>query len=123
LQSRVEISVNSEKGFIYRIFRGEISFKDNMESWEEIISTYEISSYKGLITIFSEAKMLMSIEEIDLLLGSLCSKVSNLPDFKIAVVSDKPEIIVFPSMAASKFPKLKIKPFTFVESAELWLEE
>ncbi len=118
---RVEYDYDKENEIISRCFHGNVFLENNIESWDELLSEYDLSKIKGIINDFSEANMQMEINEISTLLKFLNNKLKNLSQIKIAVVSIKPEIIVFPTLAANNFPLLNIRPFSTVEGARNWI--
>ena len=118
---RVEYNYDKENEIISRCLCGDVYLKNNIESFDELLSEYDISKIKGIINDFSEANMRMEIKEIGTLLKFINNKLKELSHIKLAVVSQKPEIIVFPSLAANIFPLLNIKPFSTVEGARMWI--
>lgn len=118
---RVEYTYDEKNKIITRCFCGEVRLQDNIDSWDELFSEYDFTSIRGVINDFSEAEMRMEIDEISTLLKYLSEHLSNLPNIKLPVIALKPEIIVFPSIAANDFPNLNIKPFSTIEGALSWI--
>ncbi len=117
----VEYDYDKESETIFRCLCGDVFLENNIETWNELFSKYDLSKIKGIINDFSNANMRMEISEISTLLEFLNSKLKNLPHLKIAVLSIKPEIVVFPTLAANNFPLLNIRPFSTIEAAKMWI--
>ena len=118
---RVDYTYDKNNRIISRCFCGDVHLENNIESWKELLSDYDLSKMNGVINDFSEANMLMAIDEINTLLEFLNDNLKNLPNIKLAVVSQKPEIVVFPTIAANDFPLLNIRPFSTIEGARIWI--
>lgn len=121
MEKRVEYSIDQENKIINRCFCGKINLQDNIDSWNELFENVDFSTINGVLNDFTKAELTMELDEIYILLKFLNEKLLNLSKVKLAVISLKPEIIVFPTLAQNDFPNLKIRPFSTREAALNWL--
>ncbi len=97
MEKRVEHRIDSEKKIISRIFYGEVDLQDNLNSWKELLEECDFSDCKGVINDFTHADLKMDIDEISVMLKYLDDNLLNLRGLKLAVISQNPRIVVFPT--------------------------
>lgn len=108
------------ESILIRDFIGEVGVKEIIESWEYLIGNDLIQdSTKGVINNLRGCDLSMDMDGFKTLISFL-KKQERLSRIKLAVICDKPEIIVFPALGESKEPELHIKPFSTMNAAVEW---
>ena len=121
------MSIIHEKHYLYpehiliRKFIGKTSGKDIVDSWEYLHKNNLINKkIKGVINDLSDCELIMDMEKFKTLLNFMKNQ-DYLKNIKLAVISDNPEIIVFPFLGKEQERTLKIKPFSTMEAAVNWI--
>ncbi len=113
----------SNDAIILREFYGEVSVFDIIESWEMLIRNQTINGNTlGVINDLTHCNLNMNVSSFQTLIDYL-SKNHLISRLKIAVVTNQPEIMVFPSLGEVFTASLSIKPFSSKELAILWVSE
>lgn len=106
---------------LIRKFIGEISAQDIIESWNDLKQNGLITSeLKGIVNDLRTCDLNMDMVSFKLVLKFLKSN-PDLMALRHAVISDTPNIIVFPTFAEGQEKELRIKPFSTIESATEWI--
>jgi len=107
---------------LVREFRGEINLDDIVNSWKYIIKQHLITSEtKGIINNFLPCeKLFLDLESFKILIAYL-KEIKSTKQLKIAVITNKPDIIIFPMLGENQEQELNIKPFTTIKAATNWI--
>jgi len=106
---------------LIRKFIGKVSAPEIIESWNDLEENNLINTeLKGIINDLTTCDLNMDMESFKVVIKFI-KKHPILRSLRHAVISDSPEIIVFPTMAEGREIDLKIKPFSTMESAKDWI--
>ena len=106
---------------LIRKISGDIGVNDLIKSWEEFIQNNFLNErIKGVINDLSDCKLIMDFTDFDNLMNFL-KKHECFKNIRLAVVSDNPKIIIFPTFGELKEKEINIKPFTTFEAATKWI--
>lgn len=121
MNNKVRYYINKEKGVIHRQFNGDIFTDDIIKSWLDLMNNFDLSEMNGVVNDFNDANICFKPHELNIILSFLKKNKHIFYQIKLAVVSNNPSNIVFPTLAKEKDPKLKIMPFSSCDSAEFWI--
>lgn len=106
---------------LVRKFIGVVSTEEIIESWDDLFSNQLLNeNCKGVIDDLTKCKLNMNMESFQHLLKYL-KQNHFLKSLKHAVISDSPEIIVFPTIAKTMDKDISICPFTTIEASVDWI--
>ncbi|HPE58375.1 MAG TPA: hypothetical protein P5514_10935 [Bacteroidales bacterium] len=108
---------------LVRDFSGEVGIDQILNSWNLLLRSRLLTDDTiGVINNLVNCELKLTIESFGKLTDFL--KLNpRLRELKLAVVTDKPNVIVFPMMGEVQQKILKIKPFTTEEAAINWIME
>jgi len=122
----IMINISEIKDFeseviLVRKYIGVVSTEEIIASWDDIFSNELINERcKGVIDDLTKCKLNMNMQSFQQLLKYL-KQNRILKNIKHAVVSDTPEVIVFPTIAQKMDNDISICPFTTVDAAVDWI--
>lgn len=110
------------ESILIREFSGVVCADDIVNSWNYLVKQHLIiTETKGIINNFLCCdKLEMNLESFKTVLAFLKSQ-PLLKSIKIAVVTDNPDIIIFPILGENQVNELNIKPFSSVNAASKWI--
>ena len=108
-----------------RKFFGEIHLDTIQYSWFEVLALNSPDMYKGFLTDFSSAKVIITKYDLDDILLFYKSKEDYLFFKKNAVISLQPSLIAFTTLLKMDLKRIDIryylKPFSTYNAAFYWL--
>ena len=110
-----------ESNIVFRKLEGNFKLNDIVESWKKILNELKNKQVIGIINDITNANLEMELREVDKIISFFKEHSSIFDNVFIAVVTDNPKTIVFPTIAAIKNPYLKIKTFSSEEAAKMWI--
>lgn len=109
------------KQLLIRIFKGDVSVDEIINSWKTIIDQELITKQtKGVINDLTRCKLIMDLGELQKYADYLKSE-PLLKQIKHAGVTEDPENIIFPTMLQYSERQIIIKAFSDMENAEKWI--
>ena len=106
---------------LVRTFEGIVSANDILESWRNLDEKKLITpQIKGILNNLENCELTMNMEGFQQIM-TFMNQIDRLGNLKIAVVSNSPKSIVFPTMAEMQETKFMIKPFSTFEAAIDWI--
>lgn len=107
---------------LVREFVGEVDVNEIIKSWEYLIESKLLGpGHKGVINNISNCRLVMNMESFKILIDYLKNNI-NLRKLKLAVITDNPTTIVFPTLAELEEKELKVKVFSTIEAAVHWIK-
>lgn len=100
---------------------GPVDVNDLIDCWSNLIKEMESNSLKGVVNDLRDATIAMNISDISKIIKLFNDHNSIFEKLKIAVVTDNPKTIVFPTIASVNNPQYKIKAFTTIEASKDWI--
>lgn len=120
----INYSLNSHypESILIRKFEGQVELRDILNSWNYMMKNNLLTNRViGIINDLRDCELKMNMDNFELLINFLKSN-SRFTSIKLAVISNNPEVVKFPSFAEKFVPELSIKPFTTEEAAVHWIE-
>lgn len=106
---------------LIRTFVGKVDATSIVDSWEYLIKNKIVNSnIKGIINDLSDCDLNMDMGSFETLLAFM-KKQEFFRGIKLAVVTDSPKTIVFPTLGEQMVSEFKIKPFTTMQAAVDWI--
>lgn len=108
------------KDILVRHFYGKVDVNEIINSWKFLLEAEKLVGIKGVINDLTKAQLELDFESFKKLIEFLKSN-KVLRNLKLAVVTDSPRDIVFPSMAELIESDIFVKPFSTMKAALEWL--
>jgi hypothetical protein len=106
---------------LIRTFNGIVNSDDILNSWEELIQQQLLTSNtKGIINDLNNCELNMNMSSFSKVISYMKSQ-KGIQFIKLAVVTNSPNVIVFPMLMDTNEKMLKIKPFSTFAAAESWI--
>ena len=106
---------------LIRDFSGQVAVRDIIGSWQILLEQNQITeATRGVINNITGCELQMDLESFKELISFLKSN-EKFRRIKLAVISDDPRTIVFPTLGEKREQELKIKPFSTLDAAEEWI--
>jgi len=114
--------IDSINGIILvRDFVNVVGFEEIIESWEYLIKNNMLKdNVMGVINDLRDCELNMDMKKFETLITYMQTQ-NHLKGMKLAVVCDLPGKLVFPMLAESRNNDLKIKGFSTISAAEVWI--
>ncbi|GAG58255.1 unnamed protein product, partial [marine sediment metagenome] len=113
----MKVSIKVVDNVILRSFKGDVSYQDILNSWDDILAKFEdLTAYNGLISDFLEADMHHEDKNLNELVDFLKNHLDKISGMKLAIVMDTPHV-TRTIMMDQKMKSLHIRPFTTRQSA------
>ena len=117
------VTFHEQDGVIIRMFSGEVSFADMMESWQRLLDSYpDLKNYKGILTSLLDADIQPADTNLNVMIEFLKNHLDQLKDLKIAIVMNTP-LVTNTIIMSQKVKSLQIKPFTTIDAAIIWIRQ
>jgi hypothetical protein len=117
----MEPSFVFQDNVIFRRFSGDVDVKMVISSWDYIFDyVSEIDCYKGVITDFLEANLMMDVPDLEVLMEYMNDKLEVFRKLKLAVLIDNPKVIL-PILAGRRKFEYRIRPFVTEKAAISWV--
>lgn len=109
---------------LYKYYYGIIKINDIISSWDEIIENNMIPKLtKGIILDYSNAKLDVAITEYTKIPEYYKKNLSVFGGLKIAILTQKKEDVIVPSLVQLKDDGYLSKPFYTKEAALAWVTQ
>lgn len=121
---KVEITYkyDSTTGIFHKIHRGDVSFDDIINSWNELIgkNTIPDGTCRFLLD-YLKSRYLPAEHGVTDLVKFYKAYDHIFANSKIAVLMDKPDQIIIPILMDYELPTISFKPFCTYDAAISWL--
>ncbi|NOQ28395.1 MAG: hypothetical protein GQ564_23780 [Bacteroidales bacterium] len=116
-----KIEYIEKSNYLIREFHGIFNSSEILLSWEYlIVNKLKKHKYVGILNDFSNAKLNMELDDLDLIMSLFKKNSKIFKNIKLAVLMTSPDNIVFPVFAQSK-SQFNIKAFSTMKAAKHWL--
>ena len=106
---------------LIRKFHGTVSADEIIESWKYLCHNNLISSeIKGVINDLDDCELNMNMVSFGKVLKYM-KQTRELKSIKLAVITNIPKQIIFPSFGELESIELKIRPFSSMNAAVNWI--
>ena len=106
---------------LIRTFKGEVSSDDIIDSWKYLQQQNLFTeNIKGVLNDLEDCDLTMGMEGFREIMNYM-KEQDEIRGLKIAVVTNSPKLIVFPSLGEVTEKPLNIKPFSTFEAAIEWI--
>lgn len=108
---------------ILRKFNGQVGVDDIINSWLTLIKENRVTSeVKGVLNDIENCSLNMDMKDFQRLIHFM-KQEEFVKTLKIAVVTNSPKDIVFPSLGEVQERELRIRPFSTIQAAVNWILE
>lgn len=108
---------------LIRNFKNSVDINEIINSWENLIENDLLTdNLKGVINNLLDCDLIMNMDSFKMLMGYL-KQNECFYKIKLAVICNKPKIVVYPTLGQEKEGALKIKPFSTIDAAVEWIIE
>lgn len=106
---------------LIREFKGNIDVNNIIDSWEYLIKSKMINrQIKGVINDLSNCELIMDMNRFKTLISYMKSH-DYFNGIKLAVITNSPKTIVFPTIGEKMVSEFSIRPFTTIQAAVDWI--
>ena len=118
----MKASIEVRDGVIFRRFHGEVSIDDMIQSWSEILTSYDdLAGFKGIVTSFLDAEIQSGDKNLNIMVEYLKNYLDRIKGMKVAIVMDTPKVTNTIIMS-QKMKHLHIRPFSSETAALDWID-
>ncbi|MBS2097609.1 hypothetical protein [Carboxylicivirga linearis] len=108
---------------LIRDFKNSVDVNEIINSWENLKENDLLTDkLKGVINNLLDCDLNMNMDSFKMLMGYL-KQNECFYKIKLAVICNKPKIVVYPTLGEEKEGALKIKPFSTIDAAVEWIIE
>lgn len=113
--------INYPPSVLLRKFSGKVRLDDIMASWEQLQEQGKFNDeIKGVLNDLNDCELDLDMQEFKLLIQYMNGN-AHFKGLKLAVVTNSPQQIVFPTLAETINKELTIRPFSTIQSAIDWI--
>ena len=106
---------------LIRNFKNSVDVSEIIKSWENLKENDLLTDkVKGVINNLIDCDLNMNMDSFKILMGYL-KQNECFYRIKLAVICNKPKIVVYPTLGEEKEGDLKIKPFSTIDAAVEWI--
>ena len=110
------------KEIIFREFFGDMNINEMIESFKYISKYILTEKSIGIITDTREARIKVMFPELSKVFTYLMRN-KKIRKLKLAIIVNTPENTIFPMIAKSKLPLIKVNAFNGYDAAVKWVME
>ncbi len=106
---------------LVRNFIGIVSAVDIIDSWKYLIQNNLLTeTLLGIITNLENCELKMTMDSFKAVIEFM-EQTEQLTKIKLAVITNNPKQIVFPSYVETKTKEMRVKPFSTINAAVEWI--
>ena len=116
-----EVESIEENNYLIRIFHGDLHLPEILSSWKYLIENkLKKHTYTGIINDFSNAELHITLTDLNKVMSLFKKNIKLFKNLKLAIIITSPDNMTFPMFAQST-SLLKIKPFSTIDTAKVWI--
>lgn len=123
-EKKIKVSYYHDTKIFCKEYRDSISLDDIKESWNYCISHDLIpSDCIGILLDYRDARFDMNPREIFDMADFYDTKLNKFSRKKVAILTERPDQIVIPTLLSQKSKRFDIRIFTNIEPSISWLKQ